>query len=279
VFKRLQRSFDLVKASAALIADNKILLLFPALSALASGVVIATFALPVILAYSADPESLQDQQLNYVWMFLLYVVLYFVSIFFNTALVSVALARLDGRDSGFQDGFARAVQRLPAIAGYAVIAATVGVLLRAIEQRIGWVGRLVVGLIGAVWTIATFLVVPILAAQDVGPVQAVRDSATLLKKTWGENLAGNIGIALIFGVLYAMLVAAAMFAAITAVNAGLQGVAIAIGAAAVTAGIALAAGQATVQGVYAAAIYRYATRGEIATGFDRALFEGAFKGR
>ncbi|NJN51622.1 MAG: hypothetical protein HC809_07410 [Gammaproteobacteria bacterium] len=284
VWDRLERSWALVKTSGAVVADNKALLLFPAASALASLAVIATFIiplLPILGAQSTDPVADGDQRMFYVVMFLLYIALYFVTIFFNTALVSVALARLEDRPAGVRDGLACAVARLPRIAGYTLIAATVGLLLRAIEERVGWVGRIVVGLIGTVWTLATFLVVPILAAQDaaqdVSPIRAVRDSAEMLKRTWGENLTGTVGLSLVFGLVYVLLTALVIAMAVAALQFELQGLAVAIIACGVSAAVLLAATQAAIQGVYAAALYRYACHGDLSGGFAKAQFEGAFQ--
>ncbi|UUZ47783.1 DUF6159 family protein [Massilia sp. B-10] len=72
-----------------------------------------------------------------------------------------------------------------------MIAATVGVILRAIQERVGFLGRIIVGMLGVGWTIATFLVVPVLVARDKGPVDSIKDSAALLKQTWGENVIGQ----------------------------------------------------------------------------------------
>ena len=81
---------------------------------------------------------------------------YFVAIFFNTALVGAAMIRMDGGNPTLRDGLAIARSRVGRIFGYAVIAATVGLLLQALEQRVGWVGRFVIKLIGVTWTLATF---------------------------------------------------------------------------------------------------------------------------
>src|SRR5690606_3590144 len=110
---------------------------------------------------------------------------------------AAAMMRLDGCVPTVPDGLRIARSKWVQILGYAAIAATVGLLLRAIEERAGFVGRIVVGLIGVAWTVATFLTVPVLVARDVGPVEAVKESATLLGRTWGENLIGNGGLGLV----------------------------------------------------------------------------------
>jgi hypothetical protein len=158
--------------------------------------------------------------------------------------------------------------RVGRIFGYACIAATVGLLLRAIEERVGWVGRLIVKLIGVGWTLASFLVVPVLVTRDVGPVEAVKESAGLLRQTWGENIIGNVGLGLAFLVLYVVLVLTFVGGLLLAAQASVVAV------------LVVAALQATMQGVYAAALYRYATQpGSTVPGFSPEVMQAAFRGK
>ena len=93
---------------------------------------------------------------------LFYVVAYLITLFFNTALVGAALMRMEGQNPRLRDGLRIAWSRAGRIVGYACIAATVGLLLRSLEDRVGWIGQLVVKLIGVGWALATFLVVPVM---------------------------------------------------------------------------------------------------------------------
>lgn len=273
---KLSRSWQIAKSSATVVIDNKRLLVLPLVSVLASALVIATFVIPAITSGTFEAAT-EDETVAYVWLLLLYVALYFVAVFFNTALVSIVLEHLEGRRASLTDGLRVAASRVGAIAGYAVIAATVGMVLRAIEERVGFIGRLVTAAIGAAWTVATFLVAPILAAQNVGPYQAVRDSAALLKQTWGENIAGNVGIAFVFGLGYVALVVSTVGGVVALSSIELPILAIAVAIAGVLTGMALAIGQATLQGVYSALLYRYARSGDVPVGFDRNTLDNAFR--
>jgi hypothetical protein len=209
--------------------------------------------------------------------FLFYVVAYFITLFFNTALVGAAMMRMDGGNPSLGDGLRMARERAGRIFGYAIIAATVGMLLRALEDRVGWLGQIAVKLIGVGWTLTTFLVVPVLVTRDVGPVQAVKESAELLRRTWGENLIGNVGLGAVFGLAYVGLALAAFFVLIAAAQTGVAaiiGIVVAVG---VIAFFMLAALHATMQGVYSAALYRYATEHSTPLpGFGPDLLENAF---
>jgi Family of unknown function (DUF6159) len=278
MFDRLGRSWSLIKASAAIVRSNKSLLLFPIVSGIATIVIVVLFLLPLADGWDLDRSSSAGETTIYVWLGLLYLTLYFVSLFFNTALVSVALLRLTGSPGGVGDGFARAATRLPAIFGYALLAASVGVLLRMIEERAGWIGRITAGLIGLTWTVATFLVVPTLAARDVGPIEALTQSATLLKRTWGENIAGNAGIGFVFTLVYISIVVGTI-ALLAGIPTQSPEILVAIVVTAVTLLLAMIILHSALQGVYAAALYCYATSGEAATGFQAAALDGAFRNR
>jgi hypothetical protein len=64
-----------------------------------------------------------------------------------------------------------------------------------------FIGQIVVGLVGMGWTLATCLVVPVLAARDVGPYEAVVERPAV-QKTWGESVIGQAGLSLAFGLIY-----------------------------------------------------------------------------
>lgn len=277
MFDRLARSWELVKASAAVLSSDRQLLWFPVMSLLASLVVLASFLLP-IFGLGLLPRDGSSSAVFWVVGFLFYLSQYFVIFFFGSALVGAALIRLDGGEPTVRDGLEIAWSKVGTILGYAAIAATVGVVLRALEERAGFLGRIVIGLVGVAWTVATFLTVPVLVARKVGPVDAVKESMGLLKKTWGENLAGQGGIGLAFG-----LISMAVFlvgAGVTLVASTVSGVlAVTVGVAFVVALLALGIYQCALTGVYSAALYRYAETGKAPTDFQAGLLQSAFQPR
>jgi hypothetical protein len=277
MFDKLAHSWDLVKASANILQADKKLLLFPLLSTICTLLVAASFFVPIVVA-GGLADAPRDSMPMWFWvtMFVFYVIQYTVIFFFNTALVGTALMRMDGGEPTFADGLRIAMARLPAILGYAVIAATVGMILRMLQERAGFIGRWIVGLLGVAWTVATFLTVPVLVSQNVGPIDAVKRSAELLKRTWGENLAGNIGMGLVFGILIAIVAFGGIALVIAAASADAKVLGFAIMALAVVGVALLALVQTALQGIYAAALYRYATTGDASGGFDHALIADAF---
>jgi hypothetical protein len=199
---RFARSLKLIKASMEVLRNDDALLVLPAISGVATMLTAGGFvALAVsdgtFAAMAAAGRHHHPPAEFYAWMFCMYVVQYFVVIFFNTALVGAAIVLLGGGRPTVWDGLRLAVSRIGAILGYAIISATVGVLLQFVAERLGFIGRLIGATAGLAWTAATFLVVPILAAEAIGPLKAVERSSELLRKTWGENLIGTAGISLV----------------------------------------------------------------------------------
>lgn len=279
MFARLSNSWELVKASWRVLLADKELLIFPIISFVASLIVMATFALPTFFAGLLD-SMITDNGVSifgYIVAFLFYVTLYTVTIFANSALVGAALIRLKGGDPTVGDGFQIATQHLRSIVGYAVIAATVGMILRAISERSGQLGRAIVSFIGFAWGIATFLVVPILVVEDVGPMEAVKRSAGLLKQTWGEQIAGNFSIGLIFGLMTFGGVLLGVLLAIVAAASGSVGLLVTVVLAVIVLVMVLALVSSTLSGIYTAAVYRYATTGDTGGYFDADMVKGAFK--
>jgi uncharacterized protein DUF6159 len=273
--ERIGRSWALAKASYRVLRADRELVIFPLISFIALVVVLISFALPLAVFGIADLDTGELSPAGVVLGFVFYVVSYSVAFFFNTALVGAAMIRLNGGDPTVSDGIRVAMSRLPAIVGYAVIAATVGMILRWISERAGIVGSIVAGLLGFAWSVATFLVVPVLVVEKVGPIEAVKRSSTMLKKTWGEQLVGGFGIGLVFGlIMFAVaIIGAAIIVALASVSTSLMVVGIvalilALGAVGLVA--------SALGGIYTAAVYRYATTGE-AGEFGTTALAGAFR--
>jgi hypothetical protein len=277
MFKKLENSWELAKASWRVLQADKELMIFPIVSFFASLLVLVTFAVPSFLAGIFDSVVAGNVGIMGALVgFAFYTVMYFVTFFMNAALVGAAMIRLEGGDPTVGDGFRIALDHVSSILGYALISATVGMILRWFSERAGVVGRIVVSLIGFTWNVATYLVVPVLVMEKVGPVDAVKRSGSLLKQTWGEQLVGNFGIGTVFGWIGFL---------VFLLGGGFVALAIATGSAAliVTAVlltilmiIAVALINTTLKGIYTAAVYQYAATGETAA-FDPAMIKNAFK--
>ena len=284
---RISRSWDLVEQSFAVLWSDKELMFFPVLSGiscvivtfllLASGAVIFAPALGNLRALfpHGNPQAIMRSPEATAAIFALYLVNYFVIIFFNVALVGVANSRLTGGNWKFDQGLQLAWQRKWVILQWAFIAATVGMVLRALSERAGFIGRIVVGLIGVAWNLACYFVVPVLAFEDLGPGSALYRSAELFKSTWGERVVGGFSLGLIFFLLmlpgFAIWVGSIQFWGSTGLLVG--GVFMGLYF------LVLSVMSSAVQGIFNAALYRYACDQQVPRGFSKDLFQNAWTER
>jgi hypothetical protein len=276
---RIGRSWGLVRASWGVLRRDVELTLYPVISCLMALLASAVLLVPVAAgAWGADGDVTSLDPLGYAALFVWYVVCYGITIFFNAALVGAADIRLRGGDPTLSDGMRIALSRLPAIIGWALISATVGMVLRAVAERGGVLGAIAASVAGLAWNLITFLVVPVLVIEGVGPLEAARRSGTLLRRTWGEQVIGNVGVGLVFGLLIAGVVAGGVVIA-----AALASVAPVLGmlalAAIVAAVVVLGVLASTLGTIFSAALYRYAASGQVGGGFAEDTLRSAFRTR
>lgn len=280
MFDRIKNSWALVKASWSVLLADKELIVFPIVSIIGVILVTATFVVPSILTGLFNTIAAGDQAgkiLGGVLAFAFYVVVYTVIFYCNTALVGAALIRLRGGDPTLADGFRIASSHIGPIFGYALIAATVGMLLKWLRER-GILGRLAAGLFGLAWNIATYLVVPVLVTENIGPIDAVKRSTALLKKTWGEQIVGNIGIGTVFGLAMFATFFVGVIAAVMALTVS-PWLALTVGIVVVLAVVTLGLVSSALNGIYTAAVYHYATTGSAGAYFDQTQIMGAFRAK
>ena len=274
--ERFRRSWQLAQASWAVLRADRELLLFPLMSFIALVAIVITFAVPIGLTVGLSERQFDENSVvGIVLGFVFYVVAYTVMFFFNTALVGAAMIRLEGGDPTVNDGLRIASARLPAIVGYAIIAATVGMILRTIAERTGFIGAIIIGFIGLAWSVLTFLVVPVLVVEKVGPVGAVKRSGALLKKTWGEQIIGGTGIGVVFTLIALFAIIAGTVLAVAFSTFSWQLTVLAIIATVLAVGAITLVG-AALSGIYTASLYRYATTGD-AGAFGTDAMTAAFK--
>ena len=207
-FTRLSNGWNITVNSFKILKENKQLIIFPILSGISMILILGSFgtAFYASAGWNVDNINNDDPLLNYAAIFLFYFVNYFVVVFFNTALIHCTRLYFRGEEASVSAGLKFAMSRLGAILSWALFAATVGTILKVIQENVGWLGKIITGLIGVMWSIATFFVVPVIAYEDAGPLQAFKRSTQLMKEKWGESLASTFSLGLIQ--FFAMIIVA-----------------------------------------------------------------------
>lgn len=262
---RIGRSFQLVGESYRILMQDKELMVLPLIS---GGFIIAAVAVMAVgFGLTASPFPRGGAAL-YLPAFFFYVITYAIGIFFQAAVVAGATERMRGGDPSVRSALSAAASRLGPIVMWAVVAATVGMILRAIQERVGFVGKIVTGLLGVAWALATFFIVPVLVLEDRSIPDSFRRSVSVFRQTWGETVVGGTTLG---------AAAACGWFTLIAIT-GLLAMAVGVAALAVffVGAVALMIFFSALQGVYIASLYGFATGGGT-SGLDPSLLRQAFR--
>jgi len=217
IFTRLSNGWTIAMNSFKVLQANKQLIIFPILSGFSLLLVTASFFTAALAKSGWEVSSMghYSKVVQYGLLFLFYFVNYFVIVFFNVALMHCTRMYFKGEEINLREGLNYSISRIWAIFSWALFAATVGTLLRIAQENVGKIGKIIIGLIGIVWNVATFFVVPVIAYERGNALHAFKRSAQLMKEKWGEKIGASFSFGLIQVIAILMVVAlAAVMAAI-----------------------------------------------------------------
>jgi hypothetical protein len=274
---RFRNGLALAAQSWRVLMLDKSLLLFPLASGIACFVVLASFIGGGWAAGLGREDRQVSQALSFVLLFGWYFANYFVIVYFNSALVACAMIRFRGGSPKLADGLRAARERLGQIVAWAFFAASVGVVLRIVAERVGFLGKIVIALLGAAWTVATYFVVPVLVVEKLGPLDALKRSSAIIKKTWGESLVSNVGIGLVTTLLTVLaVIATGALTVVLAAKLGSFGIAAAGAVLVLLIIVASALVSSALSSIVLSASYLYATEGKVPKVFADAGLQHAF---
>jgi hypothetical protein len=278
MFSGIRNSWALVKASAGVLRADKELIVFPILSGIVGLVVLASFVLPGLLAGFFDSFLAGGiQGIGLLVGFSFYAVESFVVLFANSALIGAALIRLSGGNPTIGDGFRIASKHVGAIFVFSFFSGTVGWILRILARGGKGLGRLGAAIGGLAWNLVTYLVLPVLVVEEINPVEAIIRSATLLKKTWGEQIVVNLSTDAIFGLPKLIVGGFIALIVFQGISFGATWTFALVVALLVLVFLLLGLIESTLKGIYVAAVYRYAAQGEASGFFSEEVVKGAFR--
>jgi hypothetical protein len=280
MFDRISRGWRIAKAAWAVLQRHPKLMLFPVISSTALLAVMALVGASLFqaggnLRLSAGGDHVDP--IVYVFMFAIYFVFTFIFIFFNAALVYCSMQCFAGREPSLSEGVDAALGRFRQIVLWALFATTVGVILQMLQNvlkdRLGFLGGLIGGAGGLAWAATTYFVVPVVVVDGVGPIEAVKRSAEIVRRTWGETVGGEGGLSII-SFLFALPIVLAIFLIAASHGSPLPFMVIALP-------YMLAVGVvfSTLGVLFRTGAYVYAMTGKAPSAFDGDLFQTAFRGK
>ena len=280
------RSWEITKLSFSVINKDRELLAFPFLAGLFSLIFMILMVLPSIIPSLLKGAGFDQLGiLEYVIVFVIYLGLAFIATFFNVCVVYTAKKRFEGGNAVFRESISFAFSRIHLIFAWSLLAATVGLILRILDnaaQRMGQTGRIIMGimisLMGMAWSIMTIFVVPGMVYHNLGPMDAIKRSIQTLKKTWGESLIRHIGLGLVQFMFIFVGIILCVLIFIGLAPLGIAGILIALVIAVLYfLGVILVFGVANT--VFNTALYVYADSGRVPEGFSSEIMAGAFTSR
>lgn len=272
-FDRLSNGWKIALNSFKILKANKQLIVFPILSGLSLLLIVASFftALLGTAGWNVDNISDPGTITTYLIILLFYVVNYFVVVFFNMALVHCTRLYFKGEEVTIRKGLEFSLSRIGVIFSWSLFAGTVGAILKIVQEESGIIGKIITGVLGVVWSIATFFVVPVIAYENLGPVAAFKRSAQLMKQKWGESLGATFSFGFIQFI--AMIVIGLVLFFVGSLIHPVAGVALAVMGAFVIITIMSAA-----QTIFVSAVYHDVTDDPV-THFNKALIDGLFENK
>jgi hypothetical protein len=215
---RFSNGWTIAINSFKVLKENRQLVIFPILSGVSIIIILASFCVGILGFSGWDPNQVSEpgRMMSYALLFFFYIVNYFVIVFFNMALVHCTSLYFKGEEVTVQKGIDFSMSRIGSILGWAVFAGIVGGILKIIQENVGSLGKIITGLVGIVWSVATFFVVPVIAYENLGPLAAFKKSAMLMKQKWGESIGAGFSFVLIQ--LGGVAIIAVVAFAISAIN-------------------------------------------------------------
>ncbi|MEM8553096.1 MAG: DUF6159 family protein [Pseudomonadota bacterium] len=196
--ERRARAAQLLRRALLVLREDKALIILPLFGGigllLVFGAIAVLFSVDHQLLSYLQGESTEAEAAYIAFAFCFYFAVYFVVVFFNSALVAAVVDKLNGGRGSVLRGLGLAIVRLPQIVAWVAVSATVGVVLSFLRDRLPLGGGLIALFGGLAWSIATFFVVPVMVVEKVGPVSAIKRSVEILRRTWGEALMAKIGL-------------------------------------------------------------------------------------
>jgi hypothetical protein len=266
--KRIKTGFALLAQSARVVRKEPGLI---AVIAIGFILQIAVFIGLFFAVFQRAPEAADFNFPRILWSFLILGASGMVGTLASATVIATAMTRLEGREGSIRDGFRLALEKFPQLVGWTFFAAVVGAIIQLVAERLRLAGKIAAIIGGASWAVATMLVVPVLLFEPIGVIDSIKRSASLVKSRWGEGVTGygSMAVAMVILALPIMvagglLLALSPTAAIIVMAAAFLLTTLVIGA---------------LQGVFSAALYRFAAEGTVGAYFGREELENAFHTR
>ncbi len=270
---RFRTGLELAKISWCTLRDHKALMAFPVMGIVLALIIGLLFTLPGILLI-----TLTDVLWAAIILFAIsgYLIA-FTGVFVGVGLCATVDKVLRGEDARFADGIHVARERIPEIAKWALMIATVALVIRVIQSKFDGIGGVVGALSGLAWSLVSFLAIPVITFEGLGPIKALKRSSSLFKQRWGQQVVGQaitggvVGVLIVLPGIALVIIGAIMIGGGT-VAAGVA--VLVIGAVLMIIGSVVGG---TLSQILSVALYRYAADGQAVGPFSSDTLQGVVR--
>lgn len=169
------------------------------------GVAVVAVCIPAGM-FVEGGENIPLSTPEYVALFAFYVMSAFVLAFSQAVITHIVYTRIHGGDATLGDGMKVAASHTSALLVWACITSTVGIILRTIAERSQLLVKILVAVMGAMWSVLTYFVVPAIVIDKKSAFAAIGHSGSVFKRTWGETLIANFSLGLMFFVFFLVII-------------------------------------------------------------------------
>ena len=277
---KFKTSKEIIKSSWAILNQGKEIMLFPIVSTIVSLVALAFFISLYFLFATFSMTGLSQVTSDkigvgpYIGIFVFYLVMFFIVNFFQAGMFIIVYGRFSGQNLSFSDGMRGAINNIGKIFSWSLISATVGVILDMIASRSKIIGRIVASILGAAWNIMTYFSLPSLIIGQKSIKESFKESASMIRKTWGEVFIVNVGAGLIFGLILLFVLCFCILAVILVPKMPMI---ITILILFIILTVIISVVSVTLNTIFKLALYVYASTGQVPQGFSSELIQSAIK--
>lgn len=202
---RLRASFLLFKESFRFVWADKEMLWVPVLAILFQffivGMLVITVLIPAgMLSIVAEAEPVENSVATYAFIFATYLISAFTLAYAQATIAHMVYVRMHNGNPTLWEGLRKAGSHVFALFVWACITSTVGMILRMIAERSQILMRIMVAILGVMWSVLTYFVVPAMVIGNRSAFEAISHSGSVFRKTWGETLVTGISLSLMFAV-------------------------------------------------------------------------------
>jgi hypothetical protein len=217
--ERMAEGRRVASAGAAVLSQDRELYVFPVAASLFGLLALYWIGFDMIAAQIKMVLSLFDLKwviIAAILAFVYFIIQRFIITVCSMSLLVAVEMRLDGRDPRVIDGIRGMLKRFRSILGYSLVSGFLGLFLRGTVALILF-KPVTDKLAGMSWGAANFLVVPVMLAENCGPVEAIKRATIYMRQTFGEHPEQNfqtrpLFLAFYLPILIAGLALAALFA-------------------------------------------------------------------